>query len=66
MQVSEDFEVNTGLRQGRVLSPLLFSLYINGATKRLQEEKCGVECGEEKVPGLLFADDTCWLQMNLG
>ena len=39
-QVSEDFEENTGLRQGCVLSLLLFSLYINGATKRLQEEKC--------------------------
>ena len=31
-QVSEDFEVNTELRQGCVLSPLLFSLCINGAT----------------------------------
>ena len=60
-QVSEDFEVNTGLRQGCVPSPLLFSLYINGVTKRLQEEKCGVEHGEEKVPGLLFADGTCLL-----
>ena len=40
----------------------LFTL-IHGATnvKRLQEEKCGVECGEEKVPGVLFADDTCLL-----
>ena len=26
----------------------------------MQEEKCGVECGQ-KVPGLLFADDTCLL-----
>ena len=58
-QVSEDFEVNTGLRQGCVLSPLLFSLYINGVVKRLKEEKCGVECGGETVPGLLFADDAC-------
>ena len=30
-QVSDDFEVNTGLRQKCVLSLLLFSLYINGA-----------------------------------
>ena len=58
-QVSDDFEVNTGLRQGCVLSPLLFSLYINGAVKKLKEERCGVECGSETIPGLLFADDTC-------
>ena len=58
-QVSGDFEVNSGLRQGCVLSPLLFSLYINGVVKRLKEEKCGVECGGETITGLLFADDMC-------
>ena len=41
------------------LITLLFSLYINGAVKKLKEEKCGVECGGETIPGLLFADDTC-------
>ena len=50
------FEVNVGLRQGCVLSPLLFSLYINGLV--LKEASCGVECDGAVIPGLLFADDT--------
>ena len=45
------------LRQGCVLSPLIFLLY--SVVKRLKEEKCGVECGGETIPGLLLADDTC-------
>ena len=36
----------------------IFSLYINGVVARLHEEKCGVPCGSDMVPGLLFADDT--------
>ena len=64
-QVSYDFEVNTGLQQGCVLFPLLFSLYINGAVKKLKEERCGVECGGETIPGLLFADDTCLMTSDV-
>ena len=57
--ISEEFEVHIGLGQGCVFYPLLFSLYINSAVKRLKEERCVVKCGDEIVPGLLFADDTC-------
>ena len=57
-KLSEEFNVSTGLRQGCVLSPLLFSLYINDVVTRLQEGKCGVPCGSDMVPGLLFAVDT--------
>ena len=39
---SEEFQVNAGLCQGYVLSPLLFSLYINGVVSRLREDSCGV------------------------
>ena len=56
-KLSEEFSVGTGLRQGCVLSPLLFSLYINGVVTRLHDGKCGVQCGDEKVPGLLFVHD---------
>ena len=57
-KLSEEFDISTGLRQCRALSPLLFSLYINGVVTRLHEGKCGVPCGSDMVPGLLFADDT--------
>ena len=52
--LSDPFEVMTGLRQGCVLSPLLFSLYINGVVEKLREAKVCIRCG---VPALLFADD---------
>ena len=57
-KLSEEFDVSTGLRQGCVLSPLLFFLYINGVMAKLHEGKCSVPCGSNMVLGLLFADDT--------
>ena len=46
-----------GLRQGCVLSPILFSLYINSLTEELRNKGVGVTCGERHVPALLYADD---------
>ena len=57
-RLSEEFGVAMVLRQGCVLSALLFSLYINGVVIRLHNGKCGVQCGGDMVLGLLFADDT--------
>ena len=37
--LSDPFEVTTGLRQGCVLSPLFFSLYINGMVENVERSQ---------------------------
>ena len=58
---SDKFPVTSGLRQGCVMSPLLFSLYINTLIDTLKKHDCGIQCGNDIIPGLLFADDTAML-----
>ena len=58
---SDEFLVTSGLRQGCVLSPLLLSLYINTLVDTLKKHDCGIQCGNDIIPGLLFADDTALL-----
>ena len=58
---SQVLNVNVGLCQGCVLSPALFSLYINSLVDQLKSANCGIECAGEIIPGLLFADDTALL-----
>ena len=54
---SDPFEVSCGLRQGCILSPLLFSLFINLVVVRLKEAEVGVKCGSKLIFMLLYTDD---------
>ena len=48
----------TGLLQGEILSPILFSLFLNDAEMCLQEESnVGVTIDQLSIYLLLFADD---------
>jgi hypothetical protein len=60
------FPVNTGVRQGCILSPLLYALFINGLIKELKRLDIGVEIeeGGEKLNSLLYADDIVLLAQN--
>ena len=46
-----------GLRQGCILPPLLFSLYINSLVSKLKEADIGVMCRGQLISALLHADD---------
>jgi len=54
---SKWFPVEQGVRQGCVLSPLLFLVFINGLIREIREEGLGVRVGEVRVCSLFFADD---------
>ena len=54
---SKPFRVACGLRQGCILSPLLFSLYINSLVSKLKEAEVGVMCRGQLISALLYADD---------
>ena len=54
---SEPFGVSCGLRQGCILSPPLFSLYVNSLVYKLKEVEVGVKLGSQVIPVLLYADD---------
>ena len=59
--VSEPFCVSNGVRQGGVLSPVLFSAYINGLLCTLQESGVGCHLGCDFVGGVCYADDIALL-----
>ena len=55
--LSEWFRVTGGLKQGCLLSPLLFNLYINDLICEVSSLGEGVEIGNERIHILLYADD---------
>ena len=54
---TEPIPIDLGLRQGCVLSPILFALYIADLGRILEESNLGIKINEKVLPGLFFADD---------
>ena len=59
--LSEEFEIRCSLRQGCVLSPCLFSLFIMDLAWELEEKGLGVKVRGQWVGSCLFADDIALL-----
>jgi len=61
---TDEFEVEVGVAQGSVLSPFLYSCFINGLIKRMKERGIGIEIAGEKIAILLYADDIVLMMEN--
>ena len=58
----EWFPIRTGLRQGCVMSPSLFNIYMDAMMRKVTEGAAGgVMVGQERVVDLDFADDVALL-----
>ena len=56
-QITKPFEINTGVRQGCVLSPLLFNIFLADLAKNFDEVKDQLKIGETDVNSIFWADD---------
>ena len=55
--MSESFTVMNGVKQGGVLSPVLFVVYTDGLPLKLQESGIGCHMGGHYAGALAYADD---------
>ena len=59
--MSSCFNVTNGVRQGGILSPLLFSVYMDDLSVLLNSSKVGCVLNGITTNHLMYADDTCLL-----
>ena len=56
-KITTPFPISQGVRQGCVLSPLLFNIFMAGLAKNLSVEESGLKLDSKKVNSLFWADD---------
>ena len=55
--LSDPFYVSNGVRQGGVLSPVLFSVYLDGFLQKLADSGVGCHWGNLFAAAVCYADD---------
>ena len=61
---SSYFSVSNGVRQGGILSPKLFSVYVDDLSVALSATKTGCVINDKSVKHVFYADDLCIMSAN--
>ena len=68
MQVKNNnwFQIGKGVRQGCILSPCLFNLYVDYIMQNagLEEAQAGIKIAGKNIDNLRYADDTSLMEEN--
>jgi len=55
--MSEEFPVETSLRQGDALSPILFNIALKSVVRKVQKDRIGLRIRKQNVVIIAYADD---------
>ena len=55
---SQSFKVSNGVRQGGILSPIFFNMYMDKLSSKLNTVKVGCIVNETVINHLIYADDS--------
>ena len=62
--ISDSFNVTNGVRQGGILLPQLFNIYIDGLCDILNKSSIGGSIGGKRINHMLYADDSCIVSLS--
>ena len=64
--LSRSFAVTCGVRQGGILSPILFNVYVDELIELLRDSSCGCCVNRTFIGCLMYADDLLLLSPTVG